>query len=460
MNWKDYPDNWKNKKRDKSEKKQEMNEMKRDVSSDSSSNEDSDCTEESNCMGDTKSEKKTVGGEVLISIVRETGRKNYVCLLDSGTSSSLMSDKLVGKNAKVTSNRTVKWETKAGEFKTKKEVLVKDCKLPQFTTNRKFEGKFNLFKKHKNDRYHAILGRDLLEKIGLDLLYSTGEIRWGDISVKMVPLGHFSDCKSRRRMFEGVTRLVIDGQETYVQQILESRYEAADLNEVVEAQTSIDGIRKGKFKSMLKRIKELFLGRKGKWKGEKVSIELKENAKPVQSKPYKVPHAHLKVFKEEIERLVKIGLFTRVQLSEWSSPTFCIPKKDGRIRIVSDYRKVNKLIKRKAKNLPNIMDTLMSLVSFQYVTCIDLNMGYYAMELNEQAKKICTIVLPWGFYQYNMLPMGVVVATDIFQARLGDLLGDLPHVVVFLDDILIVSAGSFDDHLEQVEAVLQRLLNA
>ena len=68
--------------------------------------------------------------------------------------------------------------------------------------------------------------------------------------------------------------------------------------------------------------------------------------------------------------------------------------------------------------------------------------------------------MPWGFYQYNMLPMGVVVATDIFQARLGDLLGDLPHVVVFLDDILIVSAGSFDDHLAQVEAVLQRLLDA
>ena len=34
-------------------------------------------------------------------------------------------------------------------------------------------------------------------------------------------------------------------------------------------------------------------------------------------------------------------------------------------------------------------------------------MGYYVMELDDAAKKICTIVLPWGFYQYNMLPIGV-----------------------------------------------------
>ena len=157
----------------------------------------------------------------------------------------------------------------------------------------------------------------------------------------------------------------------------------------------------------------------------RVHIDLKDNAMPISSKPYKVPQAHVKVFKEEIERLEKIGLFTRVQLSEWASPTFCIPKKDGRIRIVTDYRKVNKLVKRKAHPLPNIMDTIMSLGSFKYATCIDLNMGYYAMEMDEESNKICTMVLPWGFYQYNMLLMGILVATDIFQARLGELLGEI-----------------------------------
>ena len=102
----------------------------------------------------------------------------------------------------------------------------------------------------------------------------------------------------------------------------------------------------------------------------------------------------------------------------------------------------------------------MVLCAFRYATCIDLNMGYYAMELDAMAKKLCTIVLQWGFYQYNMLPMGIKVATDIFQARLGDLLGYLQYVVVFLDDILIIGSGTYEGHLIQVETVLQRLLDA
>ena len=63
------------------------------------------------------------------------------------------------------------------------------------------------------------------------------------------------------------------------------------------------------------------------------------------------------------------------------------------------------------------------------------------------------------FYQYNMLPMGVIVATVIFQARLGDLLGDIEHVLVFLHDILIIGTKTLDRHLNQVEAVWRRLLD-
>ena len=78
---------------------------------------------------------------------------------------------------------------------------------------------------------------------------------------------------------------------------------------------------------------------------------------------------------------------------------------------------------------------------------IDLNMGYFATELNDIAKELCTIVLPLGWYQYNMLPIGIKVATDIFQVRLGDILGDLQYVVVFIDNILIIGIGTYEDHL-------------
>ena len=130
----------------------------------------------------------------------------------------------------------------------------------------------------------------------------------------MVPMGHFSNNKSRRKLFRNVEQLGNDGQETYQAEIKESKYEAADLEEVANNQSNLNPKQKGKFYALLKKCKNFFLGKKGKWKGPKVSIELKKDAKPVQSKPYKVPQAHLKVFKEEIDRLVAIGLFTKVEL--------------------------------------------------------------------------------------------------------------------------------------------------
>ena len=55
--------------------------------------------------------------------------------------------------------------------------------------------------------------------------------------------------------------------------------------------------------------------------------------------------------------------------------------------------------------------------------------------------------------------MGVACAPDIFQSIMMDLLGDLPFVLVYIDDILIIQqvGETEEDHLLWVETVLQRL---
>ena len=98
----------------------------------------------------------------------------------------------------------------------------------------------------------------------------------------------------------------------------------------------------------------------------------------------------------EVERLVQIGVLKKINRSEWAAPTFIIPKKDGTVRFISDFREVNKRIKRKPYPIPNIQDLLLKLEGFQYGTSLDLNMGYYHIELSPDSKRICTIVLPWG----------------------------------------------------------------
>ena len=58
---------------------------------------------------------------------------------------------------------------------------------------------------------------------------------------------------------------------------------------------------------------------------------------------------------KEIKEMVNDGvLWRKHEELEWESPIFMIPKKDNMIRIVSDFREVNMLIKRKLYPMPRI----------------------------------------------------------------------------------------------------------
>ena len=91
---------------------------------------------------------------------------------------------------------------------------------------------------------------------------------------------------------------------------------------------------------------------------------------------------------------------------------------------------------------------------------LDLNMGYYTIRLDPDASKICTIIFPWGKYSYLRLPMGIAGSPDIFQAKMSELMASLEFVRTYLDDLLCISKGSLDDHLNKLRRVLIRLRDA
>ncbi len=90
-----------------------------------------------------------------------------------------------------------------------------------------------------------------------------------------------------------------------------------------------------------------------------------------------------------------------------------------------------------------------------YATVSDLNMGYYTIRLNPDAQQLCTIVLPWGKYRYKQLPMGVAGLPDIFQAKMSSLMAGLEFVRVYLDDCLVISKTTFQDHISKLDLCLK-----
>jgi hypothetical protein len=49
----------------------------------------------------------------------------------------------------------------------------------------------------------------------------------------------------------------------------------------------------------------------------------------------------------------------------------------------------------------------MKLEGFQYATSLDLNLGYYHIELIPFSKQLCTMVTPFGNTNSICLPMGL-----------------------------------------------------
>ena len=85
-----------------------------------------------------------------------------------------------------------------------------------------------------------------------------------------------------------------------------------------------------------------------------ISLKLKKDAKPYHERPYPIPHSQLKVFKKEVERLIGLGVLKRQPESEWESPTFIIAKKKRTVRLISDFREVEKRIIRTPFPIPKI----------------------------------------------------------------------------------------------------------
>jgi uncharacterized protein (DUF3820 family) len=82
-------------------------------------------------------------------------------------------------------------------------------------------------------------------------------------------------------------------------------------------------------------------------------------------------------------------------------------------------------------------------------------MVYYHIKLNPDSKKYCTIVMPFGKYKYQHIPMGLCNLPNTFQEKMSKLMEGLDFVQTYIDALLVITKESFDDHLEKLDLVLQ-----
>ena len=91
-------------------------------------------------------------------------------------------------------------------------------------------------------------------------------------------------------------------------------------------------------------------------------------------------------------------------------------------------RELNKVIKQMQYTLPIINDVLRKQRGYEFLTKLDILMKSYTLELDVASRKLCTIVMPFGAYSYNRVPMGLKISPMYAQAHMEEVLRGMESV--------------------------------
>ena len=408
-----------------------------------------------------KPSKGNYTAEIIVEVTDCQGNRVPVnALLDTGTTSTIVLKDFVRKGAAGTEKgKKQEWNTLGGKFFTTKKALL-DIRFPELDTTKVVTWIAHVDETTDKTEasYGMIIGMDMMTEIGIFVNTATKTIDWNETSTPLKQRGQLKESYYLNMCYhQALEPEVLKDAESRQKRILDADYSHVDMQTYVEELTHLSGDEKHKLKKVLQSHPTLFGGGLGTLKIKPVSLEIQDGAKPYHGRAYPIPHAYEEATKKEIARLCSIGVLEKNHDSEWAAASFVQPKKTGDVRVLTDFRKLNVVLKRQPFPLPKISDLLLKLKGFRYATALDLSMGYYHIPLDKAAQRLCTTVLPWGKYRYLRLPMGISSAPDIFQAIMTEMLGDFDFCRVYIDDILIISNGTYEDHMEKLNQVLQRL---
>ena len=260
--------------------------------------------------------------------------KTAKCLVDHGSSSSLITNECVSDNKTYTGIST-QWKTTVGVFTTKKQVII-NFQLSELSETVLVHHKFNVHNSPLG-QYDMIIGRDLISHIDLDVCGSNLTIKWPSKDTE-APFKNSGLSQEETHFIRDPESL--EGETDRMSRILDAKCSKADLHQIAKNVKTLNKDEQKNLEKVLKASESSFDGTLDRWEGNPHEINLKDNVQPYHAKPFSVPHAHEKTLRMEVDRLCSIGVLKKVNRSQWASPSFIIQKKDNTVRLLMTLERI------------------------------------------------------------------------------------------------------------------------
>ncbi len=155
--------------------------------------------------------------------------------------------------------------------------------------------------------------------------------------------------------------------------------------------------------------------------------------------------------------------YIRESKSPYASSFFFVRKKDGKLRPVQDYRKINALTIRNQYPLPLIADLIRDLSNAHIYTKLDVRWGYNNVRIREGDEKKAAFKTRYGLFEPTVMYFGLTNSPATFQTMMNYIYRDviLKHeplgttIRIYMDDIGIATRTNISDHQRTVHNFLK-----
>ena len=127
-----------------------------------------------------------------------------------------------------------------------------------------------------------------------------------------------------------------------------------------------------------------------------------------------------------------------------------------KLRLCTDYRKVNTVTKTDTYPIPRIDDCIDKIGNARYVSKFDLLKGFWQVALTERAKEISAFVTPDGLFQYKVMPFGMKNSPATFQRLINQVISGLTGCDAYIDDVIVYSE-TWSEHVEIMCKLFEKL---
>lgn len=222
---------------------------------------------------------------------------------------------------------------------------------------------------------------------------------------------------------------------------------------IAESQTGLIKLEKNRFIEMLSKFEKLFTAKLSSADVEPYRIRVKSHTQFIR-KTYPIPLKFRNSTDKTMNSMVDAGIIERADCS-YCSPLRIIVKKDGSVRVCLDARFVNDIIESDHESPPLIDEIMQQFHGINFMTLSDLASGYWQIPLHSDSRKYTAFLYNSQMYQFCRIPFGLKTAGSAFMRAISMALGDRfkDFLTVYVDDFLIATRGSFEDHLNSVESV-------